>query len=987
MREQAPQPDLSVESSSQHSQIILQAHTEPVPRRASQTNGAAYFSSTSWRFPEHLTNSPLINRTPSQDKTRDPSEDPTVGISSTYGSPPRSSFSHGGPQKVALPSSFSVPTPLHPTSNSTPIPSQSTLSEVVEEGEEDQDDYMDEDEFNVWMAQQHEQESQRHSSPSESKIATTRKSSVVVPRNPPIAYPFESLDEYTHNNIRLTPRSFVELKDEDFLKIVHIVRDTSTQDVSIRGYIFRRTREMNGLLDRKRNEVCWILHVDDDDPRDPLTQGVETRAVSEVVRRRNIRLTNRPFPDLSFRGDEKDTEETVTNARVLVCRFKYLCFYPTAKARIAYAWCEKGLHRLRAEECDKRADNNLDDESLRYAWRGTTILGGAKEGWLAGEKEFLRQEARSHEGKISWQSLKTSTGLDYPPGDPMERGSVGTLLFESDLSQDTDTYSKKQTTSHVLPTTEEADQDGISVIVPPSVRPVHQEIDHGSANPLLRDIDGRATGSNVHDVNDALEFFDISRRLGERPTELHYTRERSPQIIEIDAKIKISSELGTFEKHYKGKVTSTYVPSPLSKMKRAADDTLEMNSRPTKRAHLSDRIDRVASFRNDQNLFRRSLDTRSQGSEKVQARQDDFEDLGAPTQPGPLSPCSLGKSNIPTGYPSRISQSNSGKIAESLRCDTVTNDVIDLTKPSKNVPPYFKDEPRCRYVSGDFGFSLDGHGHAGISPAPCRPNQQMPSRQARSPSLLRTTKSSRLPPRSRSPQADIKSLVRPSSKSRPSRSELSISLQQDPGPQIRDSSKAKQQRYTFGDCFCGAGGMSRGAISAGLRINWAFDFNLKACQSYERNFFGTPVYKVWANEFAAAKGDYKVDICHLSPPCQFFSDAHTIQGKDDDMNTASLFSIYNLLQQAKPRIVTLEQTSGLIRRHPIFFNAVINMFTSRGFSVRWRVMNCADFGLAQRRMRLFIIASWYVTHPDSPLPHLFSQPTANTLPPLKKKSY
>lgn len=152
--------------------------------------------------------------------------------------------------------------------------------------------------------------------------------------------------------------------------------------------------------------------------------------------------------------------------------------------------------------------------------------------------------------------------------------------------------------------------------------------------------------------------------------------------------------------------------------------------------------------------------------------------------------------------------------------------------------------------------------------------------------------------------------------------------------------------------------MSRGAINAGLCIKWGFDFNETACQTYAMNFFGAKVYQVWANEFAASKGNFKCDICHLSLPCQFFSSAHTRQGKDDDMNTASLFSVFNLLEKVKPRVVTLEETAGLIRRHPLFFNAVINMFTSRGFSVRWKVMNCADFGLPQRRLRLFIIASW-----------------------------
>ncbi|KAL9131968.1 MAG: hypothetical protein Q9217_000248 [Psora testacea] len=37
--------------------------------------------------------------------------------------------------------------------------------------------------------------------------------------------------------------------------------------------------------------------------------------------------------------------------------------------------------------------------------------------------------------------------------------------------------------------------------------------------------------------------------------------------------------------------------------------------------------------------------------------------------------------------------------------------------------------------------------------------------------------------------------------------------------------QSNTQRYTFGDCFCGGGGMSRGAIMAGLRVEWGFDFD------------------------------------------------------------------------------------------------------------------------------------------------------------------
>lgn len=76
------------------------------------------------------------------------------------------------------------------------------------------------------------------------------------------------------------------------------------------------------------------------------------------------------------------------------------------------------------------------------------------------------------------------------------------------------------------------------------------------------------------------------------------------------------------------------------------------------------------------------------------------------------------------------------------------------------------------------------------------------------------------------------------------------------------------------------------------------------------------------------------------------------------MNTATLFAIGHLLSKTKPRVVTLEQTAGLVQRHPDFFNALVQMFTVHGFSIHWRLLNCADFGLPQSRLRLFIIASW-----------------------------
>ena len=174
--------------------------------------------------------------------------------------------------------------------------------------------------------------------------------------------------------------------------------------------------------------------------------------------------------------------------------------------------------------------------------------------------------------------------------------------------------------------------------------------------------------------------------------------------------------------------------------------------------------------------------------------------------------------------------------------------------------------------------------------------------------------------------------------------------------------RAQQRRYTFGDGFCGCGGASRGAYGAGLRIAWGFDQDPHAIATYHANFPNARCEGIAVNDFITALNeDYKVDVLHLSPPCQTFSPAHTRPGSNDESNGASFLAIEELLKKVKPRIVTLEETFGLTRIHDHlpWFNAMIQSMTKLGFSVRWKVFNLQDFGLPQPRRRLFLFASWY----------------------------
>lgn len=194
----------------------------------------------------------------------------------------------------------------------------------------------------------------------------------------------------------------------------------------------------------------------------------------------------------------------------------------------------------------------------------------------------------------------------------------------------------------------------------------------------------------------------------------------------------------------------------------------------------------------------------------------------------------------------------------------------------------------------------------------------------------------------------------------------------------------KQQQYTFGDSFCGAGGMSRGALDANLRLVWAFDNDTQAMDTYTANFIrhGAKCMQISVDEFITwARGRQAlVDVLHISPPCQPFSPAHTTPCDRDERNQACLFASHQLLEFTKPRVATIEQTWGLesYERNRDFFNALVCTFVSLGYSIRWSTLDCGQYGVPQIRKRLFIIAAG----PGEKLPP-FAAPTHGNGPGLR----
>jgi DNA (cytosine-5)-methyltransferase 1 len=182
----------------------------------------------------------------------------------------------------------------------------------------------------------------------------------------------------------------------------------------------------------------------------------------------------------------------------------------------------------------------------------------------------------------------------------------------------------------------------------------------------------------------------------------------------------------------------------------------------------------------------------------------------------------------------------------------------------------------------------------------------------------------------------------------------------------------KGQQYTFADIFCGCGGASRGAEAARFRVTLACDSDNFACRSFQENFPQTDLREIDIHDLLVLleTNQVRVDVLHISPPCQVWSPVHTVFGQNDDANMAVMFSVFQVIQKLRPRIVTLEQTFGILQsRFAVYFHLLLNCFTSLEYSVSWRYVCLNTWGVPQPRKRVIMVASCPgEAHPSIPGP-------------------
>lgn len=165
----------------------------------------------------------------------------------------------------------------------------------------------------------------------------------------------------------------------------------------------------------------------------------------------------------------------------------------------------------------------------------------------------------------------------------------------------------------------------------------------------------------------------------------------------------------------------------------------------------------------------------------------------------------------------------------------------------------------------------------------------------------------------------------------------------------------RQKLPTAIDLFAGAGGLSFGLQAAGWQPVAACDFDAQACATYRANI-ATDVFCGDIRTVDWTRFRNKVSLVAGGPPCQPFSVAGNQLASADSRDMIPEF--VRAVREVRPRLFLMENVSGLVStRNLPYFESRLDDLRDLGFEVSFGVLNAADYGVAQDRLRVIVVGA------------------------------
>lgn len=183
------------------------------------------------------------------------------------------------------------------------------------------------------------------------------------------------------------------------------------------------------------------------------------------------------------------------------------------------------------------------------------------------------------------------------------------------------------------------------------------------------------------------------------------------------------------------------------------------------------------------------------------------------------------------------------------------------------------------------------------------------------------------------------------------------------------------KQTTFIDLFAGIGGFHFALHRQGAECVFSSEWDAECRKTYTDNFktVSPHIFKLYPGNGKGALFKQKLfagDITKVEPiaipdhdilcagfPCQPFSISGKQKGFADTRGTL-FFNVLEIVKTKQPKAVFLENVKQLVYHdHGNTLKVILESLNDIGYKTSWKVLNAKDFGTAQNRERIIIIAN------------------------------
>jgi DNA (cytosine-5)-methyltransferase 1 len=159
----------------------------------------------------------------------------------------------------------------------------------------------------------------------------------------------------------------------------------------------------------------------------------------------------------------------------------------------------------------------------------------------------------------------------------------------------------------------------------------------------------------------------------------------------------------------------------------------------------------------------------------------------------------------------------------------------------------------------------------------------------------------------------------------------------------------------FGSLFTGVGGFDLGLERADFECAWQVERDPHCLEVLAEHY---PNVERYTDVRTVGKHNLEpVELICGGFPCQDLSVAGKRAGFAGERSSL-WFEFERIIDELRPKWVIVENVPGLLSsRNGADFAIILKALDDRGYGVAWRVLDSQNFGVAQRRRRVFIVAS------------------------------